>query len=222
MPRSHSRPASPPPRGHCPARQRVVLPLAVAGTAIAAGLLVFAVVVWRQPEPVIDPEGPVAVRSGGRVVALPAPGMATRGAVEIPHAATPAGADAGSDAAGPPARLVESAPAAPPSVPTATAPATTTDTGGSPTNPPVPADMPPPRYPVDALRRGETGEVLLRVQVDERGLPARVEVLQSSGSRVLDRAAVAAAQRWRFQPAQRDGVAVAGSVEVPIAFDRPR
>ena len=41
---------------------------------------------------------------------------------------------------------------------------------------------------------------------------------QRSGSRDLDRAAVNAVRQWRFQPAQRDGQAVAGAVTVPIDF----
>ena len=87
---------------------------------------------------------------------------------------------------------------------------------------PVPIESPGPRYPRGALRRGESGEVLLRIQVDARGVPSQVDVASSSGSRDLDRAAVAAARRWRFRPAMRDGSPVAGVVNVPIAFTNPR
>ena len=87
---------------------------------------------------------------------------------------------------------------------------------------PVPIEAPSPRYPRRALRRGESGEVLLRIEVDPRGLPSQVDVASSSGSRELDRAAVAAARRWRFRPAMRDGAPVAGVVNVPIAFSSPR
>jgi TonB family protein len=87
---------------------------------------------------------------------------------------------------------------------------------------PVPVEMPPPRYPPGALRARASGDVLLQVQVDARGLPADVEVLRSSGSRELDRAAVTATRRWRFRPAQRDGAPVAGTVNVPIRFETGR
>ena len=87
---------------------------------------------------------------------------------------------------------------------------------------PVPIEMPPPRYPSRALRRGETGEVLLRVQVDARGVPSAVDVVSGSGSRDLDRAAASAARRWRFRPAMRDGQPMAGVVNVPITFDSGR
>lgn len=87
---------------------------------------------------------------------------------------------------------------------------------------PVPIESPRPRYPARALRRGESGEVLLRIQVDARGVPSDVEVASSSGSRDLDRAATSAARRWRFRPAMRDGRPVAGTVTVPVNFDNRR
>ena len=42
--------------------------------------------------------------------------------------------------------------------------------------------------------------------------------LQRSGSRELDRAATDAVRRWRFTPAQSNGQAVPGSIEVPFDF----
>lgn len=77
---------------------------------------------------------------------------------------------------------------------------------------------PAPRYPTDALRNGETGKVVVRIEVGADGEPTAVSVVGRSGSRSLDRAAVQAAKRWRFRPAQQNGRAVAGAVDVPIAF----
>ena len=94
----------------------------------------------------------------------------------------------------------------------------------SPTSPLAPGDVPvaisrpAPRYPSDALRNGESGTVLVRIEVGADGEPTSVSVVARSGSRSLDRAAVQAAKRWRFRPAQQNGRAVAGAVEVPIAF----
>ena len=77
----------------------------------------------------------------------------------------------------------------------------------------------PPAYPVEALRDGIEGSVLLRVLVDETGKPLQVLVVKSSGSRALDAAArdhVLAA--WRFHPAQRDGHAIRAWAQVPVKF----
>jgi protein TonB len=84
---------------------------------------------------------------------------------------------------------------------------------------PVPIDSPAPRYPPAALRRGESGTVVLRVHVGADGVPYAVDLVDSSRSRLLDRAAADAVKRWRFRPAQRGGQAVSGQVQVPISFN---
>lgn len=81
---------------------------------------------------------------------------------------------------------------------------------------------PPPRYPVAALRAGQQGQVLLRVRVDETGRVQSVTIERSSGYPMLDRAAhQQVLTRWRFQPAQRDGHAIAAIALVPIDFTLP-
>ncbi|WP_223619518.1 energy transducer TonB [Lysobacter sp. ESA13C] len=86
---------------------------------------------------------------------------------------------------------------------------------------PLAADNAAPRYPAGALRRGEGGTVVLRVNVGADGLPEEVEVARHSGSRELDRAALVAVRDWRFRPATRDGREVASVVEQPVEF-KPR
>lgn len=83
---------------------------------------------------------------------------------------------------------------------------------------PTPLSAPAPRYPVEALRNGESGTVLLHVEVGADGVPTDVQIAKSSHSRSLDRAASEAVRQWRFHPAQRNGQPVAGSVQVPVAF----
>ncbi|HJR13175.1 MAG TPA: energy transducer TonB [Rhodanobacteraceae bacterium] len=78
----------------------------------------------------------------------------------------------------------------------------------------------PPAYPIQALRAGVQGTVLLKVLVDPSGKPAQVMIQRSSGSRVLDDAArrhVLAA--WRFHPAIRDGQAIEAWAVVPVRFN---
>lgn len=77
---------------------------------------------------------------------------------------------------------------------------------------------PPPRYPLAARRAGEQGTVTLRVLVARDGLPVRVELERSSGSRHLDAAALEAVRAWRFVPARRGSDPVESWVLVPIVF----
>ncbi|GAA4866275.1 energy transducer TonB [Luteimonas vadosa] len=90
------------------------------------------------------------------------------------------------------------------------------------TSPPVPIDMPPPSYPPEAMRRRESGTVLLRIEVDAQGRPHSMDIVRASGSRHLDRAALVAARSWRFRPAMRNGEPVSGTVNVPVSFDARR
>lgn len=99
--------------------------------------------------------------------------------------------------------------------------ATPTDRRGpalAPGSVPVPISKPAMKYPVEAQRNGETGKVVVRIEVGADGVPTAVSIASRSGSRSLDRAAVQAAKQWRFRPAQQNGRAVAAAVEVPIAF----
>ncbi|MCZ6814647.1 MAG: TonB family protein [Alphaproteobacteria bacterium] len=77
---------------------------------------------------------------------------------------------------------------------------------------------PRPRYPWISRRRGEQGRVVLEVAVAADGRAKEVRVKRSSGFARLDRAALAAVRAWRFSPALRGGRAVAGRIDVPIAF----
>lgn len=80
---------------------------------------------------------------------------------------------------------------------------------------------PRPVYPIEAIARQEQGQVLLRAEVLDSGAIRNVLVKQSSGSRVLDRAALDAVTRWRFKPAERDGKAITAWVDVPVDFRNP-
>jgi len=65
------------------------------------------------------------------------------------------------------------------------------------------------------------GRVVLRVLVRPDGSVGAVEVARSSGTPALDRAAVQAAASWRFQPATRDGAAIAAWAVIPVRFVVP-
>lgn len=84
---------------------------------------------------------------------------------------------------------------------------------------PQPLSTPAPRYPQEALRMGAGGTVRITVTVAADGSVERQALAQSSGNRHLDRAALEAVRRWRFQPAVRGGQPVAADVSVPIVFN---
>ncbi|MDW7645888.1 MAG: energy transducer TonB [Desulfuromonadales bacterium] len=83
---------------------------------------------------------------------------------------------------------------------------------------PVYADNPPPTYPRLARERGWQGEVLLRARVSRGGRVLHVQVEESSGYALLDRAAVKAVKSWRFRPAHRGDHAVEAEVRLPVRF----
>jgi len=79
-------------------------------------------------------------------------------------------------------------------------------------------DPPMPEYPRLSIRAGETGRVMLRIYIDEAGLPRTVQVERSSGHPRLDEAGAAAMRKARFRPYTENGQAVAGWAFVPLDF----
>ena len=75
-----------------------------------------------------------------------------------------------------------------------------------------------PAYPEASRRRGEEGVVRVELFVDPTGRVADVRILESSGFSALDAAAVQAVREWRFRPAQRAGLPVAGSLSTAVHF----
>ena len=65
--------------------------------------------------------------------------------------------------------------------------------------------MNPPKYPPAAARAGIQGTVILIIDVDANGNVTNVSVEKSSRNRDLDRAAMDAARKWRFNPGQAKG-----------------
>lgn len=76
----------------------------------------------------------------------------------------------------------------------------------------------PVRYPPSPLRRGVGGSVVLNINVDAEGKATDVRVFRSSGDRALDRAAQAAAQRWKYLPAIVGGQPASGFLQKTIDF----
>ena len=79
-------------------------------------------------------------------------------------------------------------------------------------------DTPPPTYPADAECNSDGGTTVLRVTVEQDGVPARVVQVQGSGSASLDKAALDAVQTWTFRAATRNGKPVSHTINVPVTF----
>jgi len=80
------------------------------------------------------------------------------------------------------------------------------------------AANPAPSYPLAARYEGAEGRVVLRVRVDASGTVRAIALAATSGHPILDRAAMEAVRRWRFEPARAAGLPVPGEVDVPIQF----
>ncbi len=188
--------------------------LKIAGIAFCGGVLLF-VVVWLSGRDKGFYQADPATRTPQQVAEvepLPEPLAAAAGSSDMPEARPVPTEEA--------PKLVEATPP-PPTVdttvpPPAEVPAASPVALDRPT--PIPGQSPAPSYPPGALRRGESGSVVLRVDVDANGQPAAVTLIQRSGSRDLDRAASEAVRRWRFTPAMSNGQPVSGSIEVPFDF----
>ncbi len=186
--------------------------------AFVAGLLLFALVLGLGRDRGNEAGGAtLPTAASPHYAPLPAP-LPAAGADGASRVTRPSSAETGEGDEQP--RLVETRPAAPPPTLPQAAPAPTPVATSRPE--PVPGQTPSPRYPAQALRRGESGTVNVRVEIGPDGVPAQVSVEGSSGSRHLDRAAVDAVRRWRFRPAMSNGQPVSGSVIVPIRFDAQR
>ena len=114
--------------------------------------------------------------------------------------------------------------AAPPSPPMPTK--DTPDTQDAPISPPRfdagYLNNPAPAYPNMSRRLREVGVVQLRVRVSASGEPLEIQLAKSSGYARLDDSARAAVQKWKFQPAMRNGNALEAWVIVPVDFSLTR
>ncbi|MFM9915835.1 MAG: energy transducer TonB [Rhizobacter sp.] len=115
--------------------------------------------------------------------------------------------------------------AAPSLQPTASAAATPAPTALQPLPKNLPAESvqylvaPAPVYPRLSRRLGETGRVLVRVYIDEAGLPRSFQLNVTSGHGRLDEAALQAVQQARFKPYAENGRPTGGWALIPLTFD---
>jgi len=76
-----------------------------------------------------------------------------------------------------------------------------------------------PIYPPAAAKKRVEGTVILSVLVSENGDVSDVKVLRPAGGTIgLNEAAVAAAKKWKFRPAVKDGKRISVWITYPIVF----
>lgn len=98
-------------------------------------------------------------------------------------------------------------------------PATSSQTTGPPRAAVARADNPHPRYPRRARRLGQEGVAWIRVHVAANGEATKVELIESSGHRDLDDAAISSLRLWKFDPATEAGRPIPDVVELPVRFE---
>ena len=78
----------------------------------------------------------------------------------------------------------------------------------------------PPRYPIEAVHKGEQGIVILDVMVDDAGNVAgfRVDQHGTNAAPILQLAAIQTANEWKFNPGHKDGKPVGGVIQIPVNF----
>ena len=76
-----------------------------------------------------------------------------------------------------------------------------------------------PDYPSLAVRLNQTGNVMLKLTIDERGAVTAASVEKSSGYDSLDNAAVAwVIAHWRYEPATKDGTPFVTTTDALVTF----
>ena len=88
---------------------------------------------------------------------------------------------------------------------------------GEGVSPPRAIYDPNPEYSEEARKSRTQGTVVVSVIVDAAGNARNVRVVRSLGMG-LDQKAIEAVERWKFQPAIKDGYAVAVRVNVEVSF----
>jgi len=102
---------------------------------------------------------------------------------------------------------------------TTTAPVVVGSKNSGKGTPPVVLMRAEPINPPEVDQIGRKIIVVLRMQIMKTGLPGKVEVAIPSGQKSINDAAIAAAKKWRFEPAKdREGNPVVCSTILSIPF----
>jgi protein TonB len=196
--------------------KRILATAATIAIHLIALMLLLAPMEWTPPAPTVGPTTTVVEYRKPVVIPPPPPPPPVqthpiRPVTEAPVAPTPI-------TEAPPVISDDSGPMALPYEPVDEIPQTFNP---PPTGPIALAVLegPAPVYPTRAISMGITGRVLLRIEVDANGRAISGVIERSSGSKLLDNAALRVVlAKWRFVPAQHAGQNIAATALVPIVF----
>ncbi len=76
-----------------------------------------------------------------------------------------------------------------------------------------------PYYPLGSRLRGEEGRVTLNVTVNTSGKARHIDIMQSSGYRALNHAAIQAVQKARFIPTRQNGIPIESEITLTFRFE---
>ena len=76
-----------------------------------------------------------------------------------------------------------------------------------------------PQYPREAMDEGRQGKVVVKIFISPQGKVESTQVIESSGSLLLDRAAELAASSSSFNPAERDHQPVSAEATATYRFE---
>jgi protein TonB len=82
---------------------------------------------------------------------------------------------------------------------------------------PVPTYQPRPLYPFEMKQQGLSGQVVVELVLDTKGIVTSAFVI-SSTQRGFEASAIQAVSHWHFRAGRKDGVAVRTRMHVPIVF----
>ncbi len=77
---------------------------------------------------------------------------------------------------------------------------------------------PHPPYPLIARRKGMEGRLILEVLVKSDGFVKKINILKSSGFKILDNISKTTIKNWYFTPARFGGKKVEDIIEIPVKF----
>ena len=77
---------------------------------------------------------------------------------------------------------------------------------------------PHPPYPMIARKEGWQGKLILNVFVNKNGKVKNVELLKSSGYKILDNVSLQTVKTWSFKPAQLGKRYVEDNIKIPLRF----